>query len=78
MGQLLVRGVDDRLIETLKRRAARFGRSVEAEHRLILEQALQSELETFAEAAARLRSRTPKQTTNSTDIIREDRDRDLL
>jgi antitoxin FitA len=78
MGQLLVRGLDDRLIETLKRRAARLGRSAEAEHRVILEQALQSETETFAEAAARLRSRTPKQKTNSTDIVREDRDRDFL
>jgi hypothetical protein len=35
-------------------------------------------MEIFAEAAARLRSRTPKQKTNSTDIVREDRDRDFL
>ena len=32
--------------------------------------------ESFAEAAARLRARTPPQTTNSADLIRRDRDRD--
>ncbi len=75
MGQLIVRGLDDRLIRTLKQRAARTGRSAEAEHRLILEQALGPETETFAEAAARLRARTPPQTMDSVDLIREDRDR---
>jgi len=76
MGQLIVRGLDDRLIQTLKRRAARVGRSAEAEHRAILEQALQPETETFAEAAARLRARTPPQATDSADLLRQDRDRD--
>jgi plasmid stability protein len=76
MGQLIVRGLDDDLIQALKRRAARTGRPAEAEHRAILEQALRPETETFAAAAARLRARTPPQTTNSTDLIRRDRDRD--
>jgi antitoxin FitA len=76
MGQLIVRGLDDRLIQTLKQRATRTGRSAEAEHRAILEQALRPETETFAEAAARLRARTPPQATDSTDLIRQDRDRD--
>jgi plasmid stability protein len=76
MGQLIVRGLDDRLIQTLKQRAARAGRSAEAEHRLILEQALRPETETFAAAAARLRARTPPQSTDSSDLIRLDRDRD--
>jgi antitoxin FitA len=76
MGQLIVRGLDDRLIQALKQRAARAGRAAEAEHRAILEQALRGETETFAEAAARLRARTPPQTTSSADLIRRDRDRD--
>jgi plasmid stability protein len=76
VGQLLVRSLDDRLIQTLKQRAARVGRSAEAEHRMILEQALQAETETFAEAAARLRARTPPQSTDSATLIRQDRDRD--
>jgi plasmid stability protein len=74
MGQLLVRGLDDKVIDTLKRRAARSGRSVEAEHRAVLERALAPEIETFVEAAARLRARTPTQTTDSAEIIRQDRD----
>ena len=40
MANLLVRGLDDRLVKALKQRAARHGRSAEAEHRLILERAL--------------------------------------
>jgi plasmid stability protein len=76
MGQLIVRGLDDRLIRLLKQRAARTGRSAEAEHRAILEQALSSEAEPFAEAAARLRARTPPQSTDSADLVRRDRDRD--
>lgn len=42
-GALNVRNLDDDLILRLKRRAARHGRSAEAEHREILKQALASE-----------------------------------
>lgn len=42
-GTLNVRNVDDDLIVRLKRRAARHGRSAEAEHREILAQALAHE-----------------------------------
>ena len=40
MRQLHVRNVPDEVIDRLKQQAARHGRSMEAEHRLILEQAL--------------------------------------
>ena len=40
MAQLLVRKVDERVVTALRTRAARHQRSVEAEHRHILEQAL--------------------------------------
>lgn len=40
MGQLIVRNVDDEVIQRLKKRAAGRGRSAEAEHRDILRQAL--------------------------------------
>ncbi len=76
MGQLIVRGLDDAIIQALKQRAARKGWAAEAEHRAILEQVLRSETESFAEAAARLRARTPPQRTDSADIVRRDRDRD--
>jgi plasmid stability protein len=76
VGQLTVRGLDDHLVQSLKQRAARHGRSAESEHRAILEQALRAETETFAEAAAHLRARMPAQTTDSTVLIREARDKD--
>jgi len=40
MAQLIVRRLDQELVRRLKIRAARHGRSMEAEHRGILEQAL--------------------------------------
>jgi len=40
MGQLLVRELEQSIIDALKCRAAEHGRSAEAEHRAILEQAL--------------------------------------
>ena len=40
MGQLIVRNVDDELIDALKQRAAKKRRSAEAEHREILREAL--------------------------------------
>jgi hypothetical protein len=37
---------------------------------------MRSDMETFAEAAARLRDRIPRQSTDSADLIRQDRDRE--
>ncbi len=76
MGLLIVRCLDDALIQSLKRRAARVGRSAEAEHRAILEQALRPETATFAEAAAQLRARTPPKASDSAGVVRQDQDRD--
>lgn len=56
---LQVRNLDDDLVLRLKRRAARNGRSTEAEHREILRQALSAEVEpSFGELAAALRELT--------------------
>lgn len=53
MGDLLVRGVDDAIVRALKERAARSGRSAEAEHRAILAEILtQPRKRSFAEALA--------------------------
>jgi antitoxin FitA len=58
-GNLHVRNLDDELIARLKRRAARYGRSAEAEHREILRQALaQEEDPSFEKLAAELRKLT--------------------
>ena len=43
MKQLIVRNIDDETVRALKQRAARQGRSAEAEHRAILRDALSSD-----------------------------------
>ncbi|WOD18698.1 MULTISPECIES: FitA-like ribbon-helix-helix domain-containing protein [Paraburkholderia] len=51
MANLLLRNVDDQLVQSLRQRAAARGRSAEAEHREILAKALSaSQRKTFAEA----------------------------
>ncbi len=40
MGQLIVRNLDNEIVQELKERAARHGRSAEEEHRQILREAL--------------------------------------
>lgn len=40
MAQLIVRNLEDEVVQALKERAGRHGRSAEAEHREILRQAL--------------------------------------
>jgi plasmid stability protein len=75
MAQLLVRDVPLDVVDALKKRAADHGRSAEAEHRLILEQALRPGRAGFWERAAALREATRGRiTTLSEDLIRQDRD----
>jgi plasmid stability protein len=53
MANLLVRGIDDALVQALRERAARHGRSAEAEHREILAASLRHpKKRSFAEALA--------------------------
>lgn len=75
-GTLHVRNLDDELIAKLKLRAARHGRSSEAEHREILRQALESDVEPdFDELAAQLRRMTAdRKQTPSEHLLREGRD----
>lgn len=75
-GSLSVRNLDDDLIARLKRRAARHGRSAEAEHREILRQALAGEAEpTFDDLAAELRAMTAgRKHTPAEVLLREGRD----
>lgn len=54
MRQLIVRNVADELVRALKQRAARHGRSAEAEHREILRQSLEEEVERGSFKAALL------------------------
>lgn len=53
MANLVVRNLDRSVVEALKKRAVRHGRSAEAEHRTILETTLRrTRRRTFAEALA--------------------------
>jgi antitoxin FitA len=54
MANLVVRKLDQRIVDALKQRAARHGRSAEAEHRAILEEVLLGapKKKSFAEALA--------------------------
>jgi plasmid stability protein len=74
--QLHVRNLDEEIVSKLKRRAARHGRSVEAEHREILRQALTAEVEPdFDALAAELRALTARRRqTPAEKLLRESRD----
>lgn len=77
MAQLTVRGIDDAVVAALKERALASGRSAEAEHRRILEDALHPGRggDFFAAARTRrVRLRDPALST--ADLLRQDRDRD--
>lgn len=75
-GNLHVRNLDDELVARLKRRAARHGRSTEAEHREILKQVLSAEIEpSFDKLAADLRKLTKRRKQTPSEILlREGRD----
>lgn len=75
-GNLHVRNLAPELIARLKRRAARHGRSAEAEHREILRQALAAEVESsFDDLAADLRKLTRRRKQTPAEVLlREGRD----
>jgi len=76
MPAISVRNLDDETVARLKRRAARHGRSAEAEVREILRQALASEPGVdFDQLAAELRALTKgREHTPAERLIREGRD----
>jgi antitoxin FitA len=83
MPELLVRDVPEDIVEALRRRAAEHGRSLEAEHRIILEEVLcashrevgRPDRADFRERAAKLREELRGRIfTPSEDLIRQDRD----
>ena len=75
MRQLIVRKVPEGVVRALKIRAAMAGRSAEAEHRLILEQAVKAHQPGFWEETDRLRKRTAgRQRHDSAELVRRSRD----
>ena len=76
MAQILVRNLDNDVVDRLKARAAQHSRSLQAEVRTILEQAAQVDIYTAQNLAARIRRQfRGRKFSDSTALIREDRDR---
>jgi len=75
MANLHVRNLEDDVVTRLKKRAARHGRSVEAEHREILRQSLAAEVEpSWEDLAAELRKLTRgRKHTPAEILVREGR-----
>ena len=71
---LLVRNVEDHLAENLKRRAARHGRSAEAEHRAILRDALDRDVDEadWRRRAAELRARTAAHAQTPSEVLQRE------
>jgi len=76
MAQVVIRNVDDTAMARLKARAARKGVSLEGELRAILIDAARRDCEGDLERTRALRERlSGRRHTDSTRLIREDRDR---
>ena len=74
MAQILIRNLDDASVEHLKRRAHN-GRSLQAEAKLVLEQATKVDMARAREMAERSRARLGRRSDlDSADLIRELRD----
>jgi len=75
MMQLLIRDVPEALVLALEECTAANGRSAEAEHCLILEEALRSGCNEFRKRAGHLHAATARRFKGkSGELIREDRD----
>lgn len=75
VGQVLIRNLDDGVIEALKARAAARGLSLEAELRDLLTRAAGRPRADLAKELAEVRARTPKGARRlAEDLIREGRD----
>ncbi|WP_025321630.1 FitA-like ribbon-helix-helix domain-containing protein [Deferrisoma camini] len=74
MAQVIVRNLDDRVVRALKARAALHGRALEQELREILTRASELSPEERLGLVDRIRAMAPRPSTDSADLIREDRD----
>jgi plasmid stability protein len=74
MGQILIRNLDDATLDRLKVRAARNGWSLQAEVKMILDQAAQVDSQTARLMAARIREKLKgRPASDSVDLLREER-----
>ena len=76
MSQLIVRNVGQEIVRALKRRAARHGRSAEAEHREILRSVLTEDIESGSFKA--ILASIPDVGTDEDFVVERDLPRQLL
>lgn len=75
MAQVIIRNLDDEVVKVLKVKAELYGRPLEQELRKILTEAAQLTPHERLQLADRIRGMTPQRfSSDSTDLIREDRD----
>lgn len=75
MPDLLIRNLEAETLKRLKQRAKRSGRSLQSETKGILEQAAGRTVDEALEVAARWRKKLGKRSTDSAQMLREDRAR---
>jgi plasmid stability protein len=76
MGQVLIRNIDDESLRRLKARAERNGSSLERELRAIITEAARCDRSEFRSRAAAFRRKVgARKHSDSTRLVREDRDR---
>jgi plasmid stability protein len=75
MAQVIIRNLDDGVVERLKRQAARDSTSLEQRLRDVLTMAADEDEERAEKVIQRLAEKTAHLPWDPTDLIREDRDR---
>ena len=76
MPEILVRNLDKKTIDRLKKRAKKGGRSLQAEVKSILEQAAKLDMESARRLVDRIRVKCKdRKSSDSVELIREDRER---
>lgn len=74
MAQILIRNVDEKVVERLKKRASLNGRSLQAELKLVIEQASLMDMADAGEVAARIRSKFKgRELSDSAELLHEER-----
>jgi plasmid stability protein len=75
MGQVLIRGLDDGVLQSLRDRAAEHGRSLEAELRQVLTEAARKPRAALSRELVEIRALTPQgPRILAEDLVREGRD----
>ncbi len=75
MGDILIRGLDERTVRRLKAQAKRNGRSLQSEVRLLLKQAAGVSVAEALHGARQWREKLGRTFDDSAALVREDRER---